>query len=337
MNELRDDLEGGRLDALLARARAWLLSDGPRLLAGRLTKDELDELMQTFLVDLCARGERFWRVAIGAHAHPEAVRAYVQHAFLRFALRRLELSVAEAGVLRRQTCRLLAAAPPERFSRHELPEGRAFGLPGWTSRPVFTASWAPVLDPVAVDHLPYLRRRRHQGTWTWHGDDILDGCTRLLRICRRLVRALHLARGLLRSGWFHIVDLFAPMPASLLDLTGSPPVGPTSELSLEVDDFVKALSSSMREALWCLVNQHNDLPDTRWTALAISRRWETSPEAVYHQRRKVTRALKAFLETLEPTDRLLAIDCLHRQFATLCEAPVTGDGDQDEESSGAAA
>lgn len=335
MDKLRAALEAGRFDDVLSRARRWLVADAPRLLAGRLAEDEFEDLIQSFLAELCKRGERFWRVAIEAHAHPDAVRAYVRRAFLRFALRRLEVSVAEAGVLRRQTCRLLAAAPPDRFSRHELPEGRAFGLPSWGPRPVFTAPWAAVLDRVAADHAPYLRRRRHQGTCTWQGDDILDGCGRLLRICRRLARALHLARGLLRSGWFHVVDLFSPVPVELLDV-GSSTDMPSLEVVAEVDTFVDRLSPPMREALWCYVNRYNDLPDAGWTALAISRREHTSREAVYRRCRQVERALREFLADLEATDRLLAIEYLCHRFEA-AGATARGEDEPGEESSGAAA
>ena len=203
---------------------------------------------------------------------------------------------------------------------------------------MFNAPWAPVLDPVAARYAPYLRRRKHQGAYTWHRDDILDGCRRLLGICERLARALHLARGLLASGWFHVIDLFTPVRADLLDPAAAARTHASSvELVAEVDSFIDGLSTALREALWCLVNRYDDVTAADWTASAIGRRRQRSAEAVYHQRRKVERALRDFLAPLEETDRILAIEHLYARFAALTDVSADPGEGSGEESSGAAA
>lgn len=339
MRQLRALLSTQRWDILIAEARGWLVVDGPTLLAGRLAPDEAEGVIHEFLAELWPRSARFWPAAIGPQANALAVRAYVRRAFLRFALRRLDLSVGEAGALRRQTCRLVADAPAALLSRHPLADGRAYGLPGWSRRPLFTGPWSPVLDPVRGAHSPYTRRRRHHGAWTWHADDILDGCRRLLGVCRRLVRALHLARGLLDSNWFHIVGLFDPVPLDELDASAAARSPLVTPLFDELDAFVDELPDGLRDALWCLINRYEQVSCTRWATSTVARRWRVSSQTIYNRRREVEQALRCFLEDLEPTDRLLAIDHLRARFAAMTSGstgpiPPTSHA---EESSGAAA
>lgn len=338
MEDLSDALRAGRWEDLTIWARAHLIEAAPRLLAGRVSREDGEELVQGFMAELWVRRATFWPNAIGAHRTRTAVQAYLSRAFSRFALRRLAVAPDEADVFQRRTCRLLADAPEGRFSRFELPGGRAYGLQGWARRALFDRPWWPILQRHATEFAPYLRRRAYGGSWTWHSDDILDGCERLLGLCARMCRALHLARGLIASGWFHIVDLFSPMPAEAIERATQPASSADGVLEA-THAFVDQLSERRRDALWHLVNRYEEVPITRWTARALSARWGTSEQTVYNERARVERALRRFLDGLEPTGRVVAISVLGARFDALdvrVEHPPIG-SEPSEESSGAAA
>lgn len=324
MDEILEFLDTQNWSGLARRGLSWLRVDGLAVRPGQLSLADVEDFIQKFMEFVHQNPEPFWIGVIKPQRSVAGVRKCLKRRFARFVGDHVGAGPTEAVVFRRHIMRLLARSKSEDFLHVETKGSRLYGLIEWfgdkSPRLTYRGNWWDLLESTDISSPFYTRRIWRNGCLTYADEDLTDGCRRLLGLCKRLAAARRLATGLIRSGWYHLVDLFSPVAAPNLIAMASQehkPSAPTEfldDMTAWADELLEALSRREHIALMCLINQVLGYPRPEWKTDRIAIRLGVTRQTIYNDRRKLLSRLSASLIDWTPPEVAIGLTVLNAWF-----------------------